>query len=238
MKLKFIADTKNITAMREALTALQERNRQLPGLGLVCGKAGLGKTMAVKWYATQYNCPYLRGLAAWSLRSMLQDICTELGSDPEGTNINIFRQIKNELIARPRLVFIDEADYLARSKNWRLLETLRDLHDMSGSSFVLVGMGGIIDKLRRKHQFWSRISQVVEFQPLTSDEIAFLGHELAGLNIPADVADKLIVETTGDFRDAMVALSHLERIARANSRQDVSKKMVEMIANTVLKKAA
>lgn len=238
MKTKFIKDTKNITAMIAAMSLLKESNKDLPGLGLICGKAGLGKTRAVRWYATQYNEPYLRAIAAWSLRSMLHDIATELGIEPEGTNVNVFRQIKNDLISTPRIIFIDEADYLTRSNNWRLLETLRDLHDMSGSSFVFVGMGGIQGKLRRKHQLWSRVSQIVEFQPLSSKEISFLGAELAGLEIPEKVAIHLYAETTGDFRDVMVALSHLERMARANSRTDVNKDMVALTSKTVLKKAA
>ena len=238
MKTKFIQATKNITAMLGAMALLQESNKDLPGLGLICGKAGLGKTQAVRWYATQYNQPYLRAIAAWSLRSMLHDIAAQLGLDPEGTNVNVFHQIQSDLISSPRIIFIDEADYLARSNNWRLLETIRDLHDLSGSSFIFVGMGGIKAKLQKKHQLWSRISQIVEFQPLTAKEIAFLAHELAGLLIPDDVAGLLCTQTTGDFRDVMVALSHLERMARANARKDINKKMVNMTTAAVIKKAA
>jgi len=236
MKIKFIEDTSNIIALKDAIAALQSRSQDLPGLGLICGKAGLGKTKAVKWYSTQFDCPYIRATATWTPRWMLQEICIELGNDPEGITSRVFNQVKDELFSKPRLIFIDEADYL--TSNWKLLETLRDLHDMTGSPFVLIGMGDIKNKLGKKAQFWSRVSQVVEFIPLTSKEIAFIGHELIGLNMSEDVAEQLKKVTSGFFRDVMVALSHLEQMAKANKLDTVNKKMVDITSKAILKKVA
>jgi DNA transposition AAA+ family ATPase len=236
MKIKFIEDTKNIRNMKDALGALQSNKKGLPGLGLICGKAGLGKTQAVKWYSTQFDCPYIRATATWTPRWMLQEICCELDQDPEGYTAKVFNQVKTELQIKPRLIFIDEADYL--TSNWKLLETLRDLHDLTGSSFVLIGMGNIKSRLAKKRQFWSRISQVIEFRPLSSDEVAFIAQELAELNLNDNVAKEIVRATAGYFRDVMVVLLHLERTAQANNRQDINKKMVDMISRTVLKRKA
>lgn len=236
MKVKFIEDTSNIRALKEAMLALQDPNTDVPGLGLICGKAGLGKTQAVRWYSTQFDCPYIRANATWTPRWMLQEICTELGHDPEGYTSKVFKQVKAELEFRPRVIFIDEADYL--TSDWRLLETLRDLHDNTGSPFVLVGMGNIKSKLFQKHQFWGRISQIVDFAPLKSEEVAFIAQELTGLNISDDVAEQLTKATSGFFRDVMVALAHIERIAKANKREDINKKMIDMTSKSVLKRRA
>jgi hypothetical protein len=236
LKLDFIRETKNIRALTDAIATLKSRNQDLPGLGLICGQAGLGKTRAAHWFSTQYDCPYLRALATWTSRGMLQEICIELGQDPEYYTAKVFKQVKQELQLRPRLMFIDEADYL--TTDWRLLETLRDLHDLTGSPFVLIGMGNIKNKLARHHQFWSRISQVVEFHPLTTEEIIFIARELAGIPLADDVAAQLTKITAGYFRDVMVALSHLERIKKANPDQPVNKKMIDMTGRAVLKRRA
>lgn len=236
MRLKFIEDTKNIVALKEALAILEARSDDLPGLGLVFGQAGLGKTRAVHWYHTQNGGVYLRAKAIWTPRMMLQEICSELEQDPEYQTVKVFNQVIEELLIRPRLMFVDEADYLCT--NWKMLETLRDLHDITGAPIVLVGMAGIKSKLARHHQLWSRISQVVEFRPLSCNEVAFIAQELAGLNLPEDVVQSLTKATSGYFRDIMVALDHLEGIIRANPGSKVSSKMIELTSRKVLKQRA
>lgn len=234
MKLKFIEDTDNIMALKDAMLSLKARNQDLPGLGLIYGQAGLGKTRAVRWYSAQYNCPYIRAKAIWTPRGMLADLCIELERDPAYYTAKIFSQVKSALEMNPRLIFIDEADYL--TSDWRLLETLRDLHDLTGTSFVLVGMGGITLKLGKHHQFWSRISQVVEFRPLTTTETADIASQLTDLSLTGEVAGKLVKATGGYFRDIMVALSHLERIAKANATDAISSQMVDMTERLILKR--
>jgi len=236
MKIKFIEDTANIMSLKDSMAALQERSKDLPGLGLICGQAGLGKTKSAKWYSTQFDCPYIRATATWTPRWMLQEICAELGNDPEGNTHNVFNQVKNELAVKPQLIFIDEADYL--TGNWKLLETLRDIHDMTGSPFVLIGMGNIKNKLAKKLQFWSRVSQVVEFSPLAAKEISYIAYELAGLNMTDEVAEQLRQVTSGFFRDVMVALSYMERMAKANKIKSISRKMIDITNRAVLKQKA
>lgn len=235
MKVKFISDTKNIGALLDAMNALQERNKALPGLGLICGKAGMGKTEAAKWYAVQTGCIYLRALSVWSQRVMLQEICSKLGHDPEGSIANMYKQIKSELLSSTQLIIVDETDKLVESRKWNLLEILRDLHDETGSSFVFIGEANIKNRLAKKHRLWSRISQIVEFKAISAKEIAFLAHELADLNISDEVAERAVTVTGGDFRDVMVTIASLERVARGNRTDKISKKMIDLVARTVLK---
>lgn len=238
MKPDFIEDTKNIIALKQAMGALRERDAKIPGLGLICGKAGLGKTEAMKWYSSQNALPYLRAMAAWSLRYMLKEISYELGLETEGGIPALIGQIKDELLAHPRLIIIDEADYLARAGKWHLLETLRDIHDLTSSPFVFIGEGNIKAKLAKKSRIGRRVSQVVEFQPLTIDEIALVTQDLTGLEIKDGVPERLMDITDGFFGFLMVALSKLERVARANSRNHIDRKMVGIIQNEVLKRKA
>ncbi len=236
MKLEFVEDTNNIRALKEAMFNLTKRPDGLPGLGLLHGKTGRGKTRAAEWYHTQNGGVFIRALANWKPRSMLRDLCAELGHDPEWYTDEVYKQVKAELLAHPQLIFIDEGDYL--TTNWRLLETLRDLHDQTGSPFVLIGMIGIRKKLEKYHQFFRRISQMVEFQPLSADETEFIAYDLASLNLHQERSAQIVRVTEGGFGETILMLSHLERMAQANKTPDISRRMVDVIAKAVLKQRA
>jgi DNA transposition AAA+ family ATPase len=235
MKVTFF-ETKNYLRLSEAASALQGRHEEVPGLGLIYGRAGLGKTKAAIRYAVHRDAIYLRANAAWSPLWMLQDLAHSLGRYPFGTTSRAFRQCVDELQKQGRLVFIDEADYLARER--RLLDAVRDLHDLTGVPFILVGMDEVAKKMARHPQFWSRVSQVVEFKALTADEVAMIAKEWTGLVLEDGSLEALRRVTAGEFRLVTVALGHLERMVKASRAGGVSQKMVEMVSRVISRRAA
>ncbi|MEW5804077.1 MAG: AAA family ATPase [bacterium] len=235
MKPKFV-QTENVRRLQEALTALVNRDEGVPGLGLIYGGAGMGKTKSVQWYVCQTNAIYLRAKATWSTSWMLEAINKELNILSLSRIKDKFTDLQNAIQQVKCTIIIDEADYLVRDR--KLLDTLRDLHDETNIPVVLVGMDEIQLKLMRHHQFWSRVSQQVVYQPLKANEIIILGQELCSLTIDDRAAEQLFAATMGNFRDTIVALSHLERMARANSTANISGKMIEMTTKAVLKRKA
>jgi DNA transposition AAA+ family ATPase len=167
---------------------------------------------------------------------MLQDLAHSLGRYPFGTTSRAFRQCADELQKQGRLVFVDEADYLARER--RLLDAVRDLHDLTGVPFILVGMDEVAKKMARHPQFWSRVSQVVEFKALTADEVAMIAREWTGLVLEDGSVEALRRVTSGEFRLVTVALGHLERMVKASRAGGVSQKMVEMVSRVISRRAA
>ena len=235
MKPKFV-QTENVRRLQEAVSSLENRAPGVPGLGLIYGGAGYGKTKSIQWHVCQTNSIYLRAKATWSTGWMLEAIGKELSILSLPTIKDKFQDLQNSISQIKCTIFVDEADYLVRDR--KLLDTLRDLHDETDLPIVLVGMDEIQKKLMRHHQFWSRVSQQVVYQPLTAKEIAILGMELCDLAIEDRTSEQLFASTMGNFRDTIVALSHLERMARANSTTTVSSKMVDMTTAAVLKRKA
>jgi len=231
MKISFV-ETDNIRKLVKAMGALEGRDAEIPGLGLIYGRAGLGKTKAVSWYAVNHDSIYLRGAALWTPHWMLTDLCAELRQYPERYTAQLFGQVMKALKKSDRPVFIDEADYLLRDS--RMLDTVRDLHDKTNIPIVLIGMEQITGKLIRKGQFWSRLSQIIEFQPLTPGEIAFLAKTWANLKTEAGASEILRKATAGDFREVTVALYHLERMAKANKSDAIT----EVMVRSLMKKTA
>lgn len=235
MKPKFV-QTENVRRLQEAMEALVNRDEGVPGLGLIGGGAGFGKTKSIQWYVLKTHAIYLRAKATWTASWMLDEINKEL----KILSMPSIRDKYQDLLAAVRqarcTIYIDEADYLVRDR--KLLDTLRDLHDETDNPIVLIGMDEIQKKLMRHHQFWSRVSQQVIYKPLTAKEITILGDELCSLAIDERTAEQLFSATMGNFRDTIVALSHLERMAKANSTATVSAKMVDATTRAVLKRKA
>jgi hypothetical protein len=103
---------------------------------------------------------------------------------------------------------------------------------LSGTAapIVMVGMAGAKEAVaRRSPQFWSRVSQEVEFQPLGADDVQLIAAELCDLKVSPELAGEIRKRTDGNFRQAVVLLAQVEVICRAN-RAEVSGAVVEMAA--------
>jgi hypothetical protein len=136
----------------------------------------------------------------------------------------------------PQHIIIDEADYLAANRH--LLNTVRDLHDHSGCSIILVGEEALPVKLERVANFWGRVAYVLPFAPLGSDEVSLIARELCGLNLTVEQAERIRSEARGDFRKMKKILRRLEMIVRANSSSGVSEKTIELAMRSIRKYAA
>lgn len=227
MRTQFVK-TQNVMNMTAALGELERRSTVVPGLFLVHGHQGFGKTMATQWYAVQAGAVYVRAQAAWTVNWMLQELCGQLGLAPEGITRHNFRLAREELFKRPRLVFLDEADYIIRDR--RMLDTARDLYDMSGAAIVMVGMAGSREAIARKSpQFWSRVSQEVEFTPLSAADVQMIAAELAGLKLTPSNAAKIQRQAEGNFRKTVVLLAQMEILIKANP-QAAQEQVVEKAA--------
>ena len=68
------------------------------------------------------------------------------------------------------VLIVDEAERLTNTA----LDQLRDLFDRTGLGVILVGMPGIEKRLSRYPQLYSRVGFAHHYQPLQSDELAFV----------------------------------------------------------------
>jgi len=157
------------------------------------------------------------------------EMAASLGLTPAGTSRGNLPQIREELYKRPRLVILDEADYIIRKQE--ILDTVRDLHDKTSSPFVLVGMAGSWEAVSRKSPpFGDRVSQVVEFTPLSATDVQVIAAELCDLKLTAEVAAQIQRQAEGNFRKTVVLLSHVETVRKANPDKEITDKVVDLAA--------
>lgn len=204
----------NVARLREAGRLLLDRAPNMPGMGLIYGTTGVGKSTAVTWYMNQCNGVYVRAMANWTPGAMLKAILRELAISGKETSCSDMTETIVEYLARHnRPLFIDEVDFLVSRR--RMLDTLRDLHDLASVPVVLIGMGGIHNKVAKESpQLAGRLMQWVEFEPATLADTVLLADGLCEVKIFEDLVALLHEKTGGLVRNIIVGLAQIEAHAR------------------------
>lgn len=215
-------ETRNVVRFREALSVLEDIEHGQPGLGVVWGIAGRGKTVCAREYAVRTGSVYLRVMGHWTPRAMLSALCRELNGSEPRTIDQAQRTAIESLEKRPRTILVDEADRLKID----LIDDFRDLHDMTGAPVVLIGEEYLFPKINAHRKNWSRVQQTVEFGPITNEDILLFALEAASLRLEPEAAEKIGLRSNGDFRLVWRDVRSLEQMARASSTQKVDAKMV------------
>jgi hypothetical protein len=229
MKYK-ICLTKNVARLAEAGDALINRAPGMPGMGLVYGPTGYGKTTATAWFVNQVRGVYVRAMALWSPSSFLAAVQREIDIEPQGGLAQQAEAIIEHLMQRNRPLFVDEADYLLGST--RMVETLRDLHDMATVPVILIGMDGMQRKIQVRQQLTGRLAEWVAFGGADIEDARILADTLSEVKIGDDLLAMLHEagcpkdrqgQALGgaSVRNLIVGLARIERLARAKGLKTV-----------------
>jgi len=219
MKHKTVA-VNNIANLMEAGEALLSRSAGMPGMGLLWGETGYGKTTAVTWYINQVNGIYVRAMATWTPSAMLETILDELGRPAPRRIHYMIREIVASMSQEARVLFVDEADYIIENK--KLTETLRDLHDLTGMPVILIGMSGIQRKLRGSKQLSGRMAQWVEFHKCDIGDAKKLATTLCEVAVSDELLVDLHGKARGSIRLLVVGLGQIEMAAKNRGLSEVT----------------
>lgn len=226
--------TNNYNRMTAAVDALRDRDPSLPGLGLIFGKWGYGKSEAVDHFYGESDIFYIVIKRLWRPRRMLEELCQVLNlGSPEYRLDRLSDQVAAGLRRWGKPLFVDEADYLF--KNGIMLDVLRDLHDSTRTPIILIGMETMCDKLRKYGQFFSRIlpAGIVEFEQVNPPEIILITREWTGLTLDMATAELFCHYVQGDFRYVVGYLLSLEQACKTNQTNTITAPMVEAVVKKV-----
>ncbi len=220
---KIFVKTKNIKAFIALMDRLTKRHENMQRMGLVYGEPGLGKTNAILWWALQHNAVIVTAKNGMSTRWFLSDLVTELGETPQHIISHLFEQAVNKLIERPRVLIVDEVDYLT-SKD-RAIETIRDLHDRTGIPVLMVGMGYVDKKLSRYKHLFDRIIEIYKFTPFDEEDIQKIVQSLSEVKVTDEVLST-IKNRANRFRQIVKIINRIENIAETNSYKVITNKEI------------
>lgn len=171
MKRAFIK-TKNYTKMYETMSTLVNLDGNPERMALIYGAFGLGKTFALEKLAAEFDAILLRTDQTWTVKVALKLLSAEMGIDPKGQSSEIMERVIDAMLYSPRPIIIDEIDTLLPSTKFTVLELFRDIHDMTGNAFMMVGMESCDARLKNHSHFYSRVVAKAKFEEIPLTDIS------------------------------------------------------------------
>lgn len=224
---KCFIKTKNVKQFFTMMDELQRLPSNIPKIALVYGEHGLGKSKAIQWWADKNNAAYVRATQGMTIRWLLRDIAEELSLEPYWYAQDTFELVENYLKQNPRIIIIDEIDYLIEKST---IETLRDLHDKTACPIVLVGMGSVDKKLARYPHLMDRIYKSVKFEKFDSKDIKEIVTQLTELNFTEDAIEYLATRTN-QFRQLVKIINKIENLSKTNEIKELDEYLLKGIIN-------
>ena len=221
---KLFVKTRNVKNFIGLMNNLIDKSNEVPKMGLIYGDPGLGKTQTAVWWATNNDAVYVRAQNKMTCRWLLEKIVYELGESPSRKMADLIEQCITHLRLKPQVIIIDEVDYLINRH--RIVETLRDLHDLTGVPIVLIGMQEAKTKLGKYRHLYDRSSEIIEFKPFSKDDLDVIVEELSEIKI-TDEAKEIFFEKTNRFRQVIKGISLLENLAKTNGLNKIDVKQVK-----------
>ena len=211
------AKTKNVMAAFDAYQIVEQAAQEgSPAVCIFSGQSGLGKTTAGAFLFVQADGILVRCFRADTLWTFLERLALELGLDKRQRKADMLNFIVRELSLTGKPLFIDESDYIA--DNIEILETVRDIYDMSGVPVIMIGYEKLPRKIKRLEQLYNRISQHVQFQKADEEDISIMASELVEHTVIApDLLQELLDASKGNFRRITTGLASIEKFAKSNS---------------------
>lgn len=225
MRKKFVK-TNNVKKFISLVSNLLNRAEGVPGMALVYGDPGLGKTQTINWWALKNDAILVRCTQLMSARWLLSEILDEMGEISSSRISDCFNLIIKNLITNPQILIIDEIDYL--TIDTKIVETLRDIHDKTNIPIILVGMTNAKSRLKRYKHLYDRLSEIVKFEPFSKQDIAEIIKELSEVTF-TDCAIRYVNSNINRFRQLVKIINKAEAIAKANGLTSIDEIMLKEI---------
>lgn len=166
-----IAPLGNVSRCAAALERAMTRPRHLPGIVAFYGPSGWGKTFAATYAYNKHRAYYVEAKSSWTRKALLAAILSEMGVAPGKTLYDMTDQVSEQLVLSDRPLIIDEFDHLVQAGT---VEVVRDIHEGSQASILILGEEQLSAKLKRWERFHNRMLAWVPAQPATLDDARHL----------------------------------------------------------------
>ncbi|MDP1980506.1 AAA family ATPase [Undibacterium sp.] len=206
-----IAAIATLDVVQATLEQLATRRQGVPGIGVLYGPSGWGKTFATNSLANESRAYYVQMLSAWRSKDLLSKILSEMNvAHKGGTASKLLDMVTEQLSASRRTLIIDEFDHAAKSDT--LIELTRDIYEGSQGSLLLVGEEMLPRKLEAWERFHSRVSAWAPAQRVSYDDAEKLTPIYCpDVELTEDVLDKLVTLSKGSVRRVVTCLTAIHQ---------------------------
>lgn len=216
-----VAPLANVARLGALIDRTMNRAHGLPGMGCFYGKAGYGKTTAGIYCTNTVNACHVEAVPLGGTKKLLEMIVIELGLRPKRLVTDLFDQAAQELAISGRPLIIDEADQILTT---RMIETVRHLHDKSGSPVILAGEEQLPQHLQRWERVHGRMLAWVEAEPATAEDVRHLARIYAPrVEVMPDLREAVLAASKASMRYISTNLAAIAEFAAVRGLDRVSK---------------
>lgn len=219
--------TDNVCRLNDLCDNLLDEDTSLnASIGLATGRAGYGKTTAIRKYiATNDDTVYILWMN-YTKPQLFQRIAEELVGKSYNSYLKNIKLICDVTRIYRKLIVIDEADRIPLT----ILEDLRTLNEEGQVPVLLLGEDSLTAKVKRADRIESRIRKpVVTFRQLDWKDLAAYYELSTGLILDKDVATRLVQDAHRDFRIAANDMQAIVKLMNANGVRQLTREALDAI---------
>jgi len=225
MKDIFVTDLENVKKFYGVIDRINHKLTGVERMGLIFSDPGYGKTRTALHYAANNGAVMIRTKKLMTGRWLLEEIVEELGASPAWKSKDLFGQAVHLLQSRPRTIILDEIDYFTSDS--KVIETMRDLHDIARCPMLFIGMGQADKKLMRYPHLYDRFVDIVKFEKLDQHDVQEMASQVSEVRFEEEAVEKMTTESQGRIREIIKLMHRAEASARANKSKTVSAKDIK-----------
>ncbi|MFL1552469.1 AAA family ATPase [Pseudomonas sp. D47] len=194
----------NVGLLSAAIERAHSRPPGLPGLVVMYGASGLGKSVGAAFAANLHRAYYVECRDTWSKKAFLQAILREMSIAPGQTLSIMVDQVAEQLSRSGRPLLIDDVQYLLEKA---VANVLTDIYNASQGTIVLIGEERVPSSLAKLERLHNRVLEWVPAQPATLDDLRNLAKaSYPTLTIADDLLEDLRHKVRGCLRRVAVNL--------------------------------
>lgn len=214
---------KNAMHFQSAVDRIHHKLKGMERMALIFGDPGLGKTETALQYAATNGSLYIRMKKLMTARWFLGDLVEDLGGGSYWRTKDLFDSAVKILSSeRKRTLILDEVDYFTADS--KITETLRDLHDITGTPMVFIGMQEADKRLKRYPHLYDRFVEVVKFESLDREDTEKMVTELSEVHFSSDAIDRITTDSGGKIRKIIALIHRAEYIAKGTKNRTIEAK--------------
>ena len=215
MTVSKIVPLTNVGLLSAAIDRALQRPIGLPGLVVMYGPSGLGKSVAAAYAANLHRAYYVECRNAWSRKALLQAILREMAVTPARTLSEMVDQVAEQLTRSGRPLIVDDVQYLLEKS---VANVLTDLYNASQGTIVLIGEEGVAASLGKLERLHNRVLEWVPAQAASLADVKRLATEsYPKLQLADDLLADLNKSVSGCLRRVAVNLYRVNSEATASS---------------------
>lgn len=201
-------------------------------IGVCVGRAGLGKTVAVKRYTKEFlDSILIESDSGYTAKSLLKEIHRRLGLSGKGSVYDLMGETVRKLNQSGRLLIIDEAENLP----YRALEITRRIHDKTGVGVLLIGRSILLENLKgynnQYDQLYSRVKYTKIIDGLLIQDVMKI---LESIGQNPKLAQTYLLYSDGNTRRLEHLISHSISIAKINGKAEVDDTVIKQTSKLLM----